>query len=291
MSRLLQRVSVIAGAPGIYLDFMVDWHTCECTVKVDISTSTNARESIADVPYGTNKRLTNPTANHDVPRWENYHHTWVDLPSSDNEWGLAVINNGQYGYDAKGSRLGLTLVRGPLYPTPSGEAWINTERKERHDKLGDRQPSHADMGTHLIQYVLLPHSGSWEDSKPFIPAFAHWINEGYVFKKVLGTEPSIPSITNEKLIWIEGTKAEISVIKTAEDSKGFVLRVVEVESQDNSISIQINPMLKITSIIETDLLERPLEGSSLKTRVDDGNIRVIELNLKPHEIKSLLLKL
>lgn len=287
VSKLLQRVSIISGAPGIYMDFLVDWHTCECTVKVDINTSTGAKETIAEVPYGTNARLTNPTANHDVPRWENFHHTWVDMPSSDKTWGLAVINKGQYGYDAKGSRLGLTLIRGPLYPTPSGESWVNVERKERHDKLGNWQPSHADMGTHLIQYILLPHEGSWKESKPFIPSYAHWFNEGYSSKMMPKNDANIPA---ERPIWVEGTDADLSIIKKQEDGKGIVVRIIETKSRDNTATIHLHPDLNMKSVIEVDLLERPLDASGINTKSKGDYITEIDLSLKPQEIKTLLIQ-
>jgi alpha-mannosidase len=50
VSRVLQRVSLDSTSPGIFLDFLVDWHTCECILKCDILTSTDAKNVVVEVP-------------------------------------------------------------------------------------------------------------------------------------------------------------------------------------------------------------------------------------------------
>lgn len=122
---------------------VIEWHTCLKIVKWDLYTKTEAEWVVAETPYGTNKRSTRPTANHDKPRWENYHQTWVDIISKDDKWGLAVISKDNYGYDADKGRLGLTLIRGAKYPEPAKAAWVNNERNRTIDKTGELPIDHA----------------------------------------------------------------------------------------------------------------------------------------------------
>ncbi|MBD3187474.1 hypothetical protein GF325_11635, partial [Candidatus Bathyarchaeota archaeon] len=288
-SRIKQRVALIEGSPGIYIEFLVNWRSCEVTAKLDIDTSTGAEEVTAEVPYGTNTRSTCPVANHDQPRWENFHHTWVDMSTPSNEWGLAVINNGKYGYDASGSRLGLTLLRGPKYPAPSGEAWVHQERAKRMQDTGTKPPTHADQGTHLIQYILLPHSGGWQDSVPFIPAIAHGFNEG--LSAVITKDRGIDMQLGSAPILTDDNGIEIAAIKQPEDGPGTVIRIVEVKSKARNANVMLDATLEIDSVANVDLLERAGDVQDITIqRNEKGYIKEFSFHVNPHEIKTFLLK-
>lgn len=64
---------------------------------------------------------------------------WADI--GDDSHGLAVLNDGKYGYEALGSRLRIRLVRGSYDPDPLG-----------------------DLGVDESRFTLLPHDGSWRDA-------------------------------------------------------------------------------------------------------------------------------
>src|SRR5271157_52809 len=289
-SRVLQRVSIIKSAPGIYIDFLVDWHCCEAIAKLDVHLASLADQVISEVPYGTIKRATNPVANHDVPRWENYNHTWLDAPSKDGEWGVAFINKGRYGHDNKDNRIGLTLIRGPLYPPPAGEAWVIKERQDRFKDTRERPPAHSDLGPQLIQYIIVPHEGSWERSAPFIPAMAHWFNEGYQMTAL--PISSTFDATGKSLAWVEGNNAEIGAIKLAEERNGRVVRVVESAGTGGDVTVCFHPALKVKNAVETDILERPLSEQVVEVEKDDRGEFVSKLlyRAKPHEIKTFLIE-
>lgn len=286
-SKIFQRVSLIQGAPGVHVEFLLDWHTCECTAKVDFYMASMGEKVVSEVPYGTIKRASNPTANHDVPRWEQYHQTWVDVPSKDGKWGVAFINNGRYGHDTKDNRFGLTLVRGPMPPKPSGESWVHKERADRFKATGESPPGHDDMGCHLFKYIIVPHAGTFDESDPFVPAIAHWFNEGCVATHVFA-EPKLDCIGN-KIAWIDGQNAEIGTIKDAEGKNGRIIRVVEVAGTGGTVNIFLG-YLKAKSIVETDILERPLPVQSLAVKRDAGGlVSLASFTAKPHEIKTFLL--
>ncbi len=268
-SAFLQRVSLFAGSPGIHVEFLVDCHSCEAITKLNVHTATGATEIVSETPYGTIHRLINPVANHDVPRWENTHQTWFDVPAPDGSWGIAVINNGKYGHDAKDGRAGLTLLRGPLYPTASGESWVHQERKERADAGLGKVPTHADLGKHLIRLALVPHTGTWDASRPFIPALAHWFNDG---GSISCAKPHADDeFVTFEVARVDDRAAEITAIKPAEDGVGCVLRVVEVAGKSGLVTVKINPYLAISSVVDADLLERPLDVQELSTVLDPND--------------------
>ncbi len=288
-SKVFQRVSLVQGSPGVYVEFLLDWHTCECTAKIDFHLASMGEQIVSEVPYGTIKRLSTPTANHDVPRWENYHQTWVDVPSKDQKWGIAFVNNGRYGHDVKDNRFGLTLVRGPLCPRPSGESWVHKERADRFKATGEIPPAHDDMGCHLFRYIIVPHAGTFDKSEPFIPAIAHWFNEGCV----ACAAPADPKrdFLNNKIAWIDGKNAEIGTIKDAEDKDGRIVRVVESAGSGGKVVLLLHSSLKAKAVVETDILERPLPTQSIAAKKDaSGLITSVSFTAKPHEIKTLLLR-
>jgi alpha-mannosidase len=293
-SGIRQRVSLYSGARGIPIDLLLDWRSCECILKLDIHTRTGASNVVAEVPYGTDSRKTDRAAGHDRSRWENFHHTWVDLAAADGSWGLGVINRGKYGYDAREGRIGLSLIRGPLYPPPAPESWVIQERQRRRDDSGQEVPTHADQGAHLIQYVILPHIGDWRSSSPFVPALAHWLNEGYLVSR--SPPQPFPAPLDTELVRCSSDNAELSALKPAEDGSGFVLRIVEVKKRRTEVTIGLHPALGVSSIAEADLLERELPEGELLSRPGaaapegGGVLTSFSVTLRPHEIKTVLLR-
>ena len=65
---------------------------------------------------------------------------WADVSASG--YGVSLLNTGKYGYDVKGKTMRLSLLRSPKWPDPL-----------------------ADRGTHIIEYSIYPHSGSWLEGK------------------------------------------------------------------------------------------------------------------------------
>ncbi len=288
-STIRHRISLYSDSPGVHMDFLLDWRSCEAILKFDIHTRTAATDVVAEVPYGTDSRRTNPIASHDVARWENFHQTWVDLSAPDGSWGLGVISTGKYGYDAQGGRIGLTLIRGPLYPPTAKESWVNLEREKRFRSSGESVPTHADQGAHRIRYVIVPHRGAWSESSPFLPALAHWLNEGHVVSrspKNLGKAPFAAS-----LVRCVTNDAEISTLKPAEDGAGFILRIVEVKRRHAVVTVRLHPALGLRHIGEADLLEREISSNVRQIARDhSGILTSFALALRPHEIKTVILR-
>jgi len=310
-SIIKEQISLFDDCPGIFVDIFADWHTCEAILKLDIHTTTNAEYTISESPYATIKRLTEPKAYHDKPRWENIQQSWLDLPAIDSNkdnWGLAVINNGKYGFDNKKGMVGISLVRGPFYPSPANESWIIEERKIRkqsNNPFGPEPPTHADIGSHLIQFIILPHKNNWFDSDPNIISYARAFNFGLISKllKMSNVCSELSNLSN--LIELQTKNIEISVLKLPEEQKNkeIILRINELINQKSNASIIFSERLMIKEIIETDLLERNIEelekdlGFKLKNigkiikiyRTENNYINKIDFEVFPHEIKTFKL--
>ena len=93
----------------------------------------------AEIPYGVIER--------DQTGDEAVMGKWVDISGPD--YGVAIINNGRNGYDAKDNAIHLSVIRGPWGPDPR-----------------------ADEGQHAFGYSIYPHSGDWREGKVQFQALA-----------------------------------------------------------------------------------------------------------------------
>lgn len=157
-SRLVLDVSLAAGADRLDLRTTLDWRERRRVLKLRFGTaleSASAR-STAGIPYGAIER---PADGGEEPGG-----TWMDVSGrmathrgpGDGRAGLTVLTDGRAGLDARGSDLGLTLVRSPIFA--------------HHDpRLADEAAellAYQDQGLHRLHLVLLPHGGDWRAVEP-----------------------------------------------------------------------------------------------------------------------------
>ena len=89
-----------------------------------------------ETAFGVVERPTHRNTSWVRAKFEVAAHRFADL--SEPGYGVALLNDGKYGYHATGSELGISLLRSPVYPDPL-----------------------ADEGTQTFTYSLYPHLGSW----------------------------------------------------------------------------------------------------------------------------------
>ncbi|MEX2684799.1 MAG: glycoside hydrolase family 38 C-terminal domain-containing protein [Candidatus Sigynarchaeota archaeon] len=321
-SRAVIDYSVIQGVEGIGISIALDFHETETLIKYEIPIGLHATYSVAETCYATSKRRNKPEANRDVPRWEKWMHSFVLIESDDGASGLAVINEGKYGFDTRGGNLGISIVHGPRYPEANVVAWARDERKKRREMGLGEPPTHADQGPHLTRLWLLPYHESWRKGK--VHQAAHGFNSPVQVlvlndpknarRTIGGREITVkilrsyihdaqPKAANW-IRWILSDKpsVEVTCIKPAEklppvlDSlhghrDAIVMRVVNNMDGANKATLSIEPGLAPpdSTILETDLLERTLPRSAdPRFRVEkaaDGRI-ALQLDFKPHEIRT-----
>jgi alpha-mannosidase len=187
---------------------------------------------------------------------------WVDI--SDANYGVAILNNGRNGFDAKDNVMRLSVIRGPWAPDPR-----------------------ADAGEHSFGYSIYPHRGGWREGKVEYQALE--FNSPLLALQELAH-------ASAQVQWMEkkgGLPDSYSFIKTDSDHvilyavkqmEGFydrdaILRFFECEGRDGDVTIQLP---RSVHVVETNLLEDIVVGP-----VGDGN--TIKFHMKPWEIKTLRL--
>ena len=159
-NQVWQRITLFKDFPLIYLSYEADWAQPWLMLKLVYDTATDANVTTADAMYCAIERSSKPQSPCDKARYEKIMHTFCDVSAPDNTWGLAMINEGKYAYDATAGQMRLTLLRTATYTTAAGEAWVNQERKIRMDKYGTKPPKYIDLGFFRCRFALLPHNGS-----------------------------------------------------------------------------------------------------------------------------------
>ena len=233
----------------------------------------------AEIPYGAVDRPTKPRSRFDKARWEMPCQKWIDL--SDGRYGIAVLNDGKYGFSAEGGVLGLSLLRGPRYPAAVVNAWGLSE------PASDR-PRYTDQGQHVMRYAIMPHAGSWQDAKLW--------RSGMEFNAPF---LSLRTSHHRGIMDTEGTSlicdAEttyIAAVKRPEDNPGrvdarfhqIVVRLVEAAGLPDTVRLTFRgPMLEITDVTDMDLLE----FSSGATGMVEAEQGAVALTMKPFEIRTI----
>ena len=121
--------------------------------------------------YGVARRPTHRNTSWDAAQFEGSAHRFADL--SEPGYGVALLNDGKYGYTAHDNVLTLSLLRGPLYPDPL-----------------------ADEGQHILHLQSLPPSGDWTAGNVVAEAFA--LNSPLIAVPAAGDGSKGQSITSSR---------------------------------------------------------------------------------------------
>ncbi|HEY9805825.1 MAG TPA: glycoside hydrolase family 38 C-terminal domain-containing protein, partial [Candidatus Obscuribacterales bacterium] len=179
-------------------------------------------------------RPTNPTKLRDQAKWEVPALHWADLSHED--YGVSLLNDCKYGYDAQPNQLRLTLLRGATWPDPE-----------------------ADRGQHQFTYALYPHPGNWQT--------AQTVRHGYELNLPLQTvlldpqrSPSHPTATlppQSQLLNLPAENLILSAFKQSEDDpQQWILRCYECHGQPAELTLQSDLNLAIAN--STNLLEQAI---------------------------------
>ena len=228
-----------AGIPRLQFKMTVDWHDNDKLLKVVFPTKVDSGRAFFQQPYGYIEHAT------DGAEWPAQN--WIDL--SNNKFGVALLNDGKYGFDVDQNEMRMSVVRGAR----------------------DMDPR-MDEGMHSFDYAIYAHKGDWREgnvtqqalelNQPLIamqenhhigtlPAWGR-LN---VLKTSLGNKFSFFSINSDHVI--------ISAIKVQQGDwspANVVLRIYETEGRDDDVTI--NLPLNARKIVETNLVEMPIEARS-----------------------------
>jgi alpha-mannosidase len=220
-------------------------------VRTKFPTTIHTHEGIFETMYGVHKRPTNRNTAWERARFEVSAHRFVDL--SEPTYGVALMNDAKYGHSAVDGTLGISLVRGPLYPDPF-----------------------ADEGTHEFTYAFFPHVGDWIDAN--VTAEARALNAPLIALPVAEDAASKPAFVRN-----EGVVLGLGALKKAHDRDGVTLRVYEQHGARGETSLVFDRPVK--AVHRTNLLEEDTDGEDIT--IDGSTLSFI---VRPFEIVTLVLE-
>ena len=243
--------TVILDRTGARLDFhtTVEWHEERKMLRTAFPLQVFADDAAFDIQYGYVKRTMNDNTSWDIAKFEVAAQRYADL--SEDDWGVALLNDCKYGHKVKNNVLDLALLRSPKYPD--------------YD---------ADQGHHEFTYSLLPHGGDLIHSE--VMAQAALLNRGIrVFDgRGKGSAASVCTL--------ESDSVTLEIVKKAEKEDCRVIRLVETRGCRSEALLKLaDPALKA---IQTNLLEWTDE---MEFQPENGTVK---LSFSPFEIKTLKLR-
>ncbi len=232
-SRMELEVSLEKGSRRLEFQGKIQWHESHKMLRVAFPTVVRSAKATFQIQYGVMERATHDNTSWEQVQFEVCAHKFADL--SQPEMGVALLNDGKYGHSVKGGVMELNLLRSPKWP--------------------DFQ---ADQGEQEVAYALLPHEGTWEEAPVYQEAAqlnrAPWGFPGFTAEGL-----SLPMA-------VEGEGVSWEVLKRAEKSADWILRIVETRGRQTHGVLRLADSLKECRPVFMDAMEweegAPLEGSS-----------------------------
>jgi alpha-mannosidase len=207
----------------------VKWHGRRRLLRAIFPLAIHTHEVWSETAFGAVARPNHRNTPWDQARFEIPVHRWADL--SEPGYGVSLLNNGKYGYSAHGNVLGISLLRGPIYPDP-----------------------YADEGEHEFAYAVYPHAGDWRNGTV---REAEEMHSPLRITPTSGSSwPSLFRFTDESL--------RLASLKKAEDSEAIILRLYEPHGGRGKTTVETAIQLQKAVIVNI------LEDEIQELTIDDG---------------------
>jgi alpha-mannosidase len=201
------------------------------------------------VQFGAIERPTHQNTSWDSQKFEVPAQRWADL--SEPGYGVSLLNDSRYGYDAKENVLRLTLLRSTTYPDPE-----------------------ADRGTHEFTYSLLPHAGGWVEGET--------VRRALELNVPVRTAPIVAAEKPRSYLSVSGVSTIVEALKPAVDGRGLILRLYEPHGARGEVAIGTAPVMGISRVVDCNLVEE--DGEPVFT--ESG---VFRFEIKPFQIRTFRL--
>ncbi len=246
-----QDIVIYAGMDRIDFVTRVGWQERQTMLKTAFPLEIRSCRATYEVQFGALERPTHRNTSWDQQKFEVPAQRWADM--SESGYGVSLLNDSRYGYDAKGNVLRLTLLRSTTFPDPQ-----------------------ADRGKHEFTYSLLPHAGNWVEGETVQRA---WELNVPVRARPISV-PSSSETDSRCFLSLEGADAVVETLKPALDGRGFILRIYEPCGGRGEVTVKTEiPLKKVLNcnLVEEDANELPLKAGKFQFTIKPFQIRTFRL--------------
>ncbi len=233
------------------IDFVtnMDWREKNQLLKAHFPLDMLIDRVTCDIQFGSAERNTHCNTSWDAAKFEFAAQKWVDM--SEHNYGVALLNDGKYGFGAQESTLSMTLVKSGSYP---------------YDGASEDVPT--------FTYSLLPHRGDWRTGGV--------VEKAYVLNRPLTAVTGSGCATERfSLVSCEGSGVFVETVKQADDGDGLILRMFEAFKETKTVTLHFG--ISVEAVWICDLLENRQEALQIC-----GNS--VTISVKPFEIVTLRVK-
>lgn len=248
-SRLTQDITFHAKSRRIDFNTTVDWQERRTLLKVGFGLDVHSDTWRNEIQFGHVTRPMHANTSWDAARFEVCSHKWVDV--SEEDYGVALLNDCKYGHDALEDMISLTLLRSPSCPDET-----------------------ADQGVHEFTYALLPHTGSFDAETVVREGYA--LNQPLVSRRLTSNESGKERLC--EFCEVSNPNVIIETVKKAEADDGAVVRIYEAGRCRSEVTLTFARGLR--KAVSCNLLED--EQETLKHQG-----KRLTLTLRPFEIQTI----
>ena len=234
------------GIERIDFDTDVVWHEKGQLLKVRFPLDVVCDNARYDIQFGSVLRSTHDNTSWDGARFESVAHKWVDM--SEGGYGVALLNNGKYGFGTEDNVLTMTIVKSGSFP---------------YDGASDVVPG--------FTYSLFFHAGGFANG---VISAAYVLNNPFIAVK--GGNGNLAD--EFSLVGCDDGGVVCETIKQAECGKGTVVRVYEAVGARHDVTITFG--VPVGKAFLCDLNEKEIR--QLTTQNNGVNITI-----KPFEILTI----
>ena len=271
-SSLVQRIALYRGLRRIDFETEVEWHERGNAhedapmLRASFGAALGSSRATFEVPFAGLERVAD---GREVPaqRWADLSELAGQRRSGASGYGLSLLTDCKYGFQAQGNTLGLTLLRASYEP--------------------DVNP---DEGTHRFTYALYPHAGDWREAGTLEQAAQ--LNQPLLAMVTDGhrgrLQPCRPFLSCESRK--RGGAVVVSALKLAEDQpasgKALIARVFEAHGQPAQATLRLSQ--RIATVETVSITEESLSSDSAgELAVSFTHRGTVRLRLEPYEIKTV----
>ncbi len=249
-STITQKIWMYPHCRRVDFETDIDWKEDHLLLKAFFPVDVHSNKATCDIQFGNVERNTHKNTSWDEAKFEVCAHKFVDV--SEDDYGVAVLNDCKYGYGIDGQEIGLSLLKCATYPNPE-----------------------ADKCEHSFTYSVYPHSGGFTNSD--VQKQAYLLNNPMQAYKVPAKSGVLPDVFS--LACCDRDNVIIETVKKAEDGKKTVLRLYEYCNRRCKAKITFG--FDVKKAFLCDMLENEIQN----LKISDSN--TVEIEIKPYEIITL----
>ncbi len=227
-SEFIQDYILEYNSPILKIANTVNWQETHVMVKAAFPLNINSDHATCETPCGAIERTTKPKTEEEKAKWEISALNWADLTDNNGEYGVSLLNDCKYGYDAKPNQLRLTLLRSSVWPDPQ-----------------------SDRGVHYFSYAIYGHKNGWQTAKT--------VQKGYELNTSLQTVlldkntqdnkifNNLPPIS--KLLNLSADNLILMALKLSSDRE-IIMRCYESHGEKTNLSLQSDLNLQLDTSVD-----------------------------------------